>query len=285
MIKVSFTKFIEKITNYEIGCFLFFHLVLRSTLIINIINFLTDRNIKHFVEKISNILAGKKLVKMSLKLKSIEKIFALLESYQYSLNIPKFLIYKINLPILQNKFEIIKFIKIIDTLKPRYILEIGTALGGTLFLLSRFSNKKAEIISIDLPKAGGSFGGGYFEYRTPFLKAFARRNQKIILLRSNSHKLSTLKKIKEILNNRELDLLFIDGDHSYKGVKKDFEMYRPLVKPGGVICFHDIVPGIKEHVGGVPKFWKDINSKFSTQEIVDKWDQGGFGIGIIFLKK
>jgi len=36
-----------------------------------------------------------------------------------------------------------------------------------------------------------------------------------------------------------LDVLFIDGDHTYDGVKKDFERHAPNVKPGGVILFHD----------------------------------------------
>ncbi len=35
------------------------------------------------------------------------------------------------------------------------------------------------------------------------------------------------------------DFVFIDGDHSYLGVKKDIEMWRGLVKPGGLLCGHD----------------------------------------------
>lgn len=35
------------------------------------------------------------------------------------------------------------------------------------------------------------------------------------------------------------DLLFVDADHSFDGVKLDHETYGPLVRPGGVIAFHD----------------------------------------------
>jgi len=45
------------------------------------------------------------------------------------------------------------------------------------------------------------------------------------------------------------DFLFIDGDHTYEGVEGDFEMYSPLVRRGGIIAFHDIVPGPPENVG------------------------------------
>lgn len=37
----------------------------------------------------------------------------------------------------------------------------------------------------------------------------------------------------------KIDLLFIDGDHSYEGVKKDFELYSKLLNPNGLILIHD----------------------------------------------
>ncbi|HXG53408.1 MAG TPA: class I SAM-dependent methyltransferase [candidate division Zixibacteria bacterium] len=39
--------------------------------------------------------------------------------------------------------------------------------------------------------------------------------------------------------NRPIGLLWIDGDHSHAGVRKDFFGWEPLVSPGGVIAFHD----------------------------------------------
>lgn len=38
------------------------------------------------------------------------------------------------------------------------------------------------------------------------------------------------------------DLLFIDADHTYEGVARDFTRYSPLVSPGGIIAFHDALP-------------------------------------------
>jgi hypothetical protein len=37
----------------------------------------------------------------------------------------------------------------------------------------------------------------------------------------------------------KIDLLFIDGDHSYKGVKKDFELYSTILSDNGIIIIHD----------------------------------------------
>jgi predicted O-methyltransferase YrrM len=36
-----------------------------------------------------------------------------------------------------------------------------------------------------------------------------------------------------------IDFLFIDGDHSYEGVKTDWDLYSPLLKSGSCVVFHD----------------------------------------------
>lgn len=52
-----------------------------------------------------------------------------------------------------------------------------------------------------------------------------------------------------------IDILFIDGDHSYASVKNDFEMFYPFVKEQGLVIFHDsnhkYLPGVKKAVGEV----------------------------------
>jgi predicted O-methyltransferase YrrM len=111
----------------------------------------------------------------------------------------------------------------------------------------------------------------------------SRRNQKIFIIRGNSHEEIILNKVKNILKNKKLDFLFIDGDHSYEGVKRDFEIYGPLVRKGGIIAFHDIVLGSSACVGGVPRFWNKIKPNYTHVEIVKNWKQGGFGIGVLYL--
>jgi len=37
----------------------------------------------------------------------------------------------------------------------------------------------------------------------------------------------------------KIDFLYIDGDHSYEGVKKDFELYSNLLTDNGIIVIHD----------------------------------------------
>jgi len=40
--------------------------------------------------------------------------------------------------------------------------------------------------------------------------------------------------------NQEIDFMFIDGDHSYEGVKADIDAWFPKLKSGGIIILHDI---------------------------------------------
>lgn len=42
-----------------------------------------------------------------------------------------------------------------------------------------------------------------------------------------------------VLQNIKIDILFIDGDHSYNGVKKDFELYSNILTDKGIIIIHD----------------------------------------------
>ena len=151
-------------------------------------------------------------------------------------------------------------LEIIRKINPRVILEIGTARGGTLFLFAQIAEPDATIISIDLP--GGRFGGGYPKWMIPIFKSFFKEDQKLYLIRRDSHDPLTLNIVRSILANRLVDFLFIDGDHTYEGVKKDFKTYSPLVRKGGIIAFHDIALGPFENVGGVPRFWKEIKHSY-----------------------
>lgn len=49
----------------------------------------------------------------------------------------------------------------------------------------------------------------------------------------------------EQFDDASLDFVFLDGDHSYEGLKQDIELWLPKVKPGGYLCGHDYTPAGK----------------------------------------
>ena len=180
--------------------------------------------------------------------------------------------------------EIERFLRMLEADPPRTVLEIGTARGGTLFLLTRVAASDALLVSVDLRR--GQFGGGYPRWRARLYRSFAREGQRVELVLGDSHERRTRERIRRLLSERALDLLFVDGDHTYEGVKQDFADYSPLVRPGGLVAFHDIVPGGPgKHgdPGGVPAFWRELAATHEAGELVEDWEWGSCGIGFIRL--
>lgn len=177
----------------------------------------------------------------------------------------------------QNKKEVKRLIIFLAGMRPKKIMEIGTAKGGTLFLLGKIFDPDL-LISVDLPH--GRYGGIGTENDERY-KTFGRD---VRIIRGNSHDASTLKIVTDILNGEKLDFLFIDGDHTYEGARRDFEDYRALVREGGVIAFHDIVehdPRLDCHVD---EFWKRVKKVYNGFDIVADRKHGRFGIGVVVMR-
>jgi len=180
----------------------------------------------------------------------------------------------------QFQSEILRLITVVNEMKPRRVIEIGTSRGGTLFLLCRVAAEDATIISIDFPDR--RFGGCYPLWKIPLYKAFKLPKQKLYLVRADSHRLETLTKIKDLLNGEKADFIFIDGDHSYEGVRQDFEMYSPLLGVKALMAFHDIVVHPVEAGCGVSKFWDELKQHgYKYDEIVADVNQDWGGIGVL----
>lgn len=162
------------------------------------------------------------------------------------------------------------------------VLEIGTARGGTFWLWCQLAAAKANIISVDLP--GGDFGGGYTTLDTALYRTYAKDQQSLHFIMKNSQEFSTYANAVSILGGDKLDMLFIDGDHTYDGVVSDFKMYAPLVSEKGLIVFHDIVRHTKGTRCAVDALWTKIKTKFAIKEFIDEHhnEEGAWGgIGVI----
>lgn len=171
----------------------------------------------------------------------------------------------------QMRSEIIGLSKIVESLKPKIIVEIGVARGGTLFLWARLAAKDARIVGINLPQDGWA----YRRWKESFYQSFAAEGQTINLLSGNSQTQAMADELRRTLKGREIDFLFIDADHSYEGVKKDYLLYSPFVRKGGVIAFHDILyPPVK-------RLWDEV--KGEKQEFVENKSLNGYGIGVLFV--
>jgi predicted O-methyltransferase YrrM len=248
---------------------------MKSPILLTIIDFLTDMlGLYNFRVRLASSILAKK----ARKCKTSKEYITLCSNIFCHIPL-KYIGWRIAPKQIESELQIL-----LNILRKRAILsmlEIGTARGGTLFLFTRVINSSARIISLDLPK--GKFGGGYEAFKIPFFTNFARKNQQIFLVRANSHSSSSLSTIKSILKGQKIDFLFIDGDHAYEGVKKDFQMYSPLVRKGGIVVFHDIVAHDPTVGCGVDRFWSEIKQSQRHVEIVEKQNQKWAGIGILYI--
>jgi predicted O-methyltransferase YrrM len=108
-------------------------------------------------------------------------------------------------------------------------VEIGCYAGGSACLMLQRPN--TNVISIDL---GHPIHESVVHANVLRLN---KHNNSYNYLKGNSQTYEMVDRLKELTN--EIDILFIDGDHSYQGVINDFMLCEGLVKKGGYIVFDD----------------------------------------------
>lgn len=156
----------------------------------------------------------------------------------------------------KEEFTILSYF--LNSFKPHNILEIGCK-GGSFFMFNEFSTGKKVAIDID-------------DQCLKYLM-FITHGEDFTFLKENSQSEQTYNKVKDICP--QFDFIFIDGDHSYDGVKRDFELYKKLLSPRGYIGFHDIDPNhiykdYSDGAGQVYKFWQELNIGSKTEIICQK---------------
>ncbi len=172
--------------------------------------------------------------------------------------------------------EITRLARTVAEIKPKIIIEIGTARGGTLLIWSSLASEQA--ISCDLV---------HHDAQKPVLEALPPPGSKckVKLLTGNSHEAAFKQRVAQELNGRKADFLFIDGDHTEAGVTADYNDYKEFVRPGGIIAFHDIVENQPLATNQVYHLWKRLKLVANVQEFVADPNQCGFGIGLLTVQR
>jgi predicted O-methyltransferase YrrM len=146
---------------------------------------------------------------------------------------------------------------------PRVVVEIGSAQGGTL-MAWRSLPSQPLVYAVTLAHPWGeavSYGA--------------------TVLDGDSHDRATLQRLRDQIGGRPVDVLFLDGDHSTAGAQADWDMYSPLVRPGGLVLIHDIVCAAEPEVG---PWWRKLADQRrqagdEVSEIIARTGKApGFGI-------
>jgi predicted O-methyltransferase YrrM len=170
----------------------------------------------------------------------------------------------------QKKYEWFRLLNLLNDRdkKFKFGLEIGAYDGGSSVSLTHFCD---NFITVD--------GNSPLRFDVNRLKQITNYEG----ISANSFNIETINYVKNFSPNG-YDIIFIDGDHTYEGVKKDFENYYPLLNENGILFFHDIVDSEYHRSANcyVSKFWEEIKNNFKYIEILDPDNSDWGGIGLIY---
>ena len=144
----------------------------------------------------------------------------------------------------QNGQELRWLIRQVERTNPQTILEIGVERGGSFKIWEQVLPVGGRLIGVDIQHVQTEID-------------ISKSDRNVILLVLDSHNPQTVDVVKQELNGRPVDFLYIDGDHSYDGCKSDFEMFSPLVRQGGLVGFHDV----GTEVNNVGRFFKELQGE------------------------
>jgi len=148
---------------------------------------------------------------------------------------------------------------------PKVIVEIGCDAGGTLFCWRQLCN---DVYGITLADNSPATGGQLYPLNDHGAQVFI----------GDSHDPAALAWLREHLAGRPIDVLHIDGDHSYRGAVGDLLWYSPLVRDGGLVLLHDAVNRADSRVE-VTHLWEQFAAAGSGRLITSKRGRPvGFGV-------
>jgi len=156
-------------------------------------------------------------------------------------------------------------------------IELGTLCGRGAAILSKQAN---FVVTID-NYAEDVYQGMYHTIDTVRKRLLNYHN--VLAIKRETYESGLF--VRETITNK-FDLLFIDADHSFEGVERDFEHWFPLMESGAYILFHDcnkFHPGVLDFVNQIPALYMQADLTCPI-ELVEQGKEGESSIAV-FRKK
>lgn len=184
----------------------------------------------------------------------------------------------------QHPEEIKKYKKLLEKEGIRSFLEIGSRHGDNFYDIMTSLPPGSLGVAVDLPDSlWGRIDSQ--ESLERCVQELRKQGYNAHVIFGNSQTDEMVEKVKEIAE--EFECVFIDGDHTYDGAKRDFELYLPLA--GELVTFHDIVGvGQKDKRYDakveVPILWQELKQHYNHVEIVGQGSIMGIGVLELFTR-
>ena len=174
----------------------------------------------------------------------------------------------------QNSKELYELIDVILDNKTKTALEVGLGYYGSTHFLWRLIFEKVITIECDWERVRKFSNNTKKHYGKYVLD-----DNKSYFVHGYSYNPKTVLTVREVLGEDKVDMLFIDGDHSYGSIMTDFLLYKDVVKSGGIVVFHDyLLPGVKRFVNNLGEGYID-GKKYEMNKIIHTTD-----MGIVWIK-
>jgi hypothetical protein len=161
---------------------------------------------------------------------------------------------------------------LVEAVRPQKLVELGAYNGMSYFVFCQSmieNNIDGLCYAVDT-WGGDDHTGDYDESIFEEVRHHARENYRGI-----SYLMRMLfNDAVHHFEDESIDLLHIDGLHTYDAVQEDFTNWYPKVRPGGIILFHDI--DARQSDFGVWKYWAELEAQYDTFAF-----HHGFGLGVL----
>jgi len=164
---------------------------------------------------------------------------------------------------------------LVQYMKPKIIVELGSHMGGSFFAMCQgVKDAQLDTTCYAIDTWEGDHHSGFYDKQIHWVidqvsKSYYPNQAKLI------H--ATFDEAISQFEDNTIDLLHIDGYHTYQAVTHDYNTWLPKLAPNGIILFHDIAE--KQRDFGVWKFWEKVTAQFPHFEF-----HHSSGLGILFPK-
>lgn len=163
---------------------------------------------------------------------------------------------------------------LVEEMKPGTIVELGTHSGNSYFAICQAvleNNTGSKCYAVDTwqgDEHAGSYSEDVFTNVNMWNKQYYSSFSSLLRM--------TFDQATDYFSDGGVNLLHIDGLHTYEAVKNDFDTWKPKLADDAIVIFHDT--NVRERGFGVWQLWDELQGQYPSFEFLHS-----YGLGVLFV--